>query len=285
LPSRGSTPSAFHGHNLLWGLSLPGWVESALRETRDWSIIARFFGSVIPRYGDTVHEWNVVNEVIDTGHRMDGLRENVFLEAFGPSYIARALHEARTFAPDARLLVNEFGLEYDLPEQRDRRYLLLKLLERLRAENVPLDGFGMQSHLELAKGSISAKALDAFFTDVSGLGLSITITELDVKEAAYLASPAERDRAVGDEVRRYLDVALAHPAVLGVVTWGLSDRHSWLGVTKEDYARFPCAWTHGDGPGVNRGLPLDAAMQPAPMFYAIAEALRAHGRSTGIASR
>ncbi len=231
-----------HGHNLLWGLSLPGWVESALRETRDWSIIARFFGSVIPRYGDTVHEWNVVNEVIDTGHR-----------------------------------------EYDLPEQRDRRYLLLELLERLRAENVPLDGFGMQSRLELAKGSISAKALDAFFTDVSGLGLSITITELDVKEAAYMASPAERDRAVGDEVRRYLDVM--HPAVLGVVTWGLSDRHSWLGVTKEDYARFPCAWTHGDGPGVNRGLPLDAAMQPAPMFYAIAEALRAHGRSTGIASR
>ena len=274
-----------HGHNLLWGRSLPNWVDSILRETHDWTVIARFFGSIIPRYGDVVHEWNVVNEMIDTGHRLDGLRQNVFLDVFGPSYIARALHEARTFAPNARLLVNEFGLEYDLPEQRDRRYLLLKLLEKLRSENAPLDGFGMQSHLELGKGSISPKALDAFFDDVAGLGLSITITELDVKEWNYIASPAERDLLVGDEVRRYLDVALAHPAVLGVVTWGLSDRHSWLGVTKDDFARFPGAWAHGDGPGSNRGLPLDVSLHPTPMFSAIAKALRAQGRSAESASR
>jgi endo-1,4-beta-xylanase len=83
----------------------------------------------------------------------------------------------------------------------------------------------------------------------------------------------ERDRLVGDEVRRYLDVVLSHRGVIGVTTWGLSDRHSWLEVTLDDYARFPGAWANGGGPGLNRGLPLDASMRRKPMYFAIREAL------------
>ena len=107
--------------------------------------------------------------------------------------------------------------------------------------------------------------------------LAIIVTELDVKESNYIASAQERDRLVADEVRRYLDVLLSMPYVLGVTTWGLSDRHSWLEVTPEDYARFPHAWTHGDGPGLNRGLPFDSSMRPKPMYYALRSALW-HGR-------
>jgi endo-1,4-beta-xylanase len=54
-----------------------------------------------------------------------------------------------------------------------------------------------------------------------------------------------------------------------VLTWGLSDRQSWLEVLEEDYRRFPGAWTKGDGPGLNRGLPYDASMQRKPMYRAI----------------
>jgi GH35 family endo-1,4-beta-xylanase len=41
--------------------------------------------------------------------------------------------------------------------------------------------------------------------------------------------------------------------VSDVLTWGLSDRQSWLEVLEEDYRRFPGAWTGADGPGLNRG--------------------------------
>ena len=105
------------------------------------------------------------------------------------------------------------------------------------------------------------------------MGLSVIITELDVKESDYVASAAQRDQMVADETRRYLDVVLNERAVLGVTTWGLSDRHSWLEVTLQDYARFPNAWTDGGGPGFNRGLPLDSSMRPKPMYYAIKDAL------------
>jgi endo-1,4-beta-xylanase len=236
------------GHTLLWHLGTPQWVIDSLRDHPDWNLIARYFGSVIPRYGDVISQWEVVNEPLDPGHRMDGLRESIFLAVFGPEYINRAFEQARIFAPDAQLMINEFGFEYDLPEERDRRYLMLK-------------------------GHVAAPAIATFFQDVANLGLPIYITELDVKENDLVASVEARDRMVGDEVRRYLDVALSQRGVNGVTTWGLSTRHSWLKVTPEDYARFPGAWADGSGPGLNRGLPFDSSMHPMPMYFALRDAL------------
>lgn len=264
------------GHTLLWHDSVPDWAQARLRDTGDWSAIAEYFAAVIPRYGGIIDQWDVVNEPIDTGHRADGLRENVFLEVFGPDYVARALAQARALAPDAKLMLNEYGLEYDLPEERDRRYLLLKLLERLRNEGAPLDGLGIQSHLDLRKGYISQNSVAAFLKAVADLGLFIVVTELDVKESDYTAPVDQRDRFVADEVRRYLETVLEQRAVTGVVTWGLCDRHSWLKVTPEDYARFPGAWLHGGGPGLNRGLPLNAAMERKPMYFTIKDQLSSH---------
>ena len=261
------------GHTLLWHLGTPQWVIDELRTQQDWNIVARYFGSVIPRYGDVISQWEVVNEPMDPGYRADGLRGNAFLNAFGPDYIQRALEQARVFAPHGQLLINEFGLEYDLPDERSRRYLLLKLLERLKQAKAPIDALGVQAHLDLRKGHISASSIAKFFQAVADLGLPIYVTELDVKEADYVASPEERDRLVADEVRRYLDVALRQRRVNGVTTWGLSDRHSWLLVTPDDYARFAGAWTKGSGPGFNRGLPFDSSMRPKPMYYALRDAL------------
>lgn len=267
-----------HGHTLLWHRAVPEWGADALRDDRNWRLIKRFFASIIPRYGEVISRWHVVNEPIDVGHRSDGLRENVFLDAFGPDYIRRSLEEARFFAPKAQLFLNEYGLEYDMPVESERRRLFLKLVENLKKAGAPLDGVGLQSHLDLGKGSISAAAVSTFLAELHQLGLAIAITELDVKEVAYTAPRQIRDKLVGDEVRRYLDIVFACPSVIGVTTWGLSDRHSWLDITEADYARFPGAWANGDGPGVNRGLPFDTSMQPKPMYVAIEQAIRAAPR-------
>ena len=269
------TGKAVRGHTMLWHRSTPTWAEQRLREQRDWRLIARHFAAVIPRHGDAIAEWDVVNEPIETGHRTDGLRRNVFLDAFGPDYIRRALVEARALAPRARLMLNEYSLEYDSREERDRRYLFLKLVEGLRRSGAPLDGIGLQGHLDLRKGTVSTSSIAAFLRELAGMGLAVVVTELDVKEAEYTAPANRRDRMAADEVRRYLDAVLAEPGVTGVVTWGLSDRHSWLEVLEEDYRRFPGAWQNGDGPGLNRGLPYDSSMRRKPTYAAIEAALQA----------
>ena len=260
------------GHTLMWHRSVPAWAEEDLRRNRDWSVVSRYFASVMPRYGASTDNWDVVNEPIETGYRMDGLRRSVFLDAFGDGYVHRALATARLFAPAAKLFINEYDLEYDTSEQKARRYLLLKLLERLKAEGAPLDGVGLQSHLNLARGPVSEPELRGFLRNVEDLGLLIRVTELDVKEADLVASVQVRDRAVADETRRYLEIVLGARRVTGVTTWGLTDRGSWLVLTTADLARFPGAWGAGEGPGLNRGLPYDGAMRAKPMYNAVSDA-------------
>jgi len=265
-----------HGHTLLWHLSVPHWAASLLPEKDGWSFLQRYLQAALSRYGNAIEQWNVINEPIETGDRADGLRSSIFLQAFGVDYIARALWEARRLAPRAKLLVNEFGLEYDLRIEHDRRYHFLKLLERLKRAGVPLDGVGFQAHLDLSKGVMPADVLRQFLKEIADLGLFIVISELDVKEHEYILPMDQRDARVADETRRYLDVTLDQPAVRGLTTWGLSHRHSWLQVTEHDLARYPDAWKDGSSPGLNRGLPFDSSMKPKPMYQAIAES--AHRR-------
>ncbi|MBV8724573.1 MAG: endo-1,4-beta-xylanase [Candidatus Eremiobacteraeota bacterium] len=262
------------GHVLFWHLSVPDWATKMLRARPDWGLVTHYVGFVMDRYRELIHQWTVVNEAIDPGQRSDGLRNSIYLQAFGPSYINRAFSLARSLAPNDMLLISEYGLEYDNPEQRARRYYFLKLIERLKAAGVPLDCIGLQGHLDLRLGQISAPAIAAFLRELNDMKLPVIVTELDVKESNYAASAQERDRMVADETRRYLDAVLSHSRCLGVTTWGLSDRHSWIiQVTPQDYARFPGAWKNGESPGVNRGLPLDWEMKPKPMYFALRDAL------------
>lgn len=251
---------AMHGHALLWHKSIAPWAADALSGQPDWTIVHRFLASVIPRYGEVIRTWDVVNEPMDMGHRMDGLRPSPYLQAFGPDYIRRALEDARLFAPKATLFLNEFGLDYDLPWERDKRYLFLKLLEGLKKAGAPIGGVGLQAHLDLAHQPAFREAVLAdFLNELGGLGLQIRISELDVREADTGLPLAERDARVADAVRRYLDVALDNRAVGSITCWGLSDRYSWLDAP-------------GDASARNRGLPLDTTLRPKSMYRAISEA-------------
>ena len=260
---------AVTGHALLWeqgtpGWGTPAWVKAHLADRRDWSLVRRRFETVLTRYGDAIPLWTVVNEPIETGYRSDGLRANTFLQAFGPGYIADALETAREFAPQARLMINEYSVEYDNPVDAARRRALLRLIEDLRRRGVPLDAVGIQGHLDLGKGRLAARPLGGFLRDLADLDLAIHVTELDVQERNFSLPVAERDRLVADETARFLDIMLEQPAVASVTTWGLSDRHSWLRSNPNGL---------GGAATFNRGLPFDEATRPKPMALAIARAI------------
>jgi endo-1,4-beta-xylanase len=258
----GATGKAMHGHALLWDQSIPDWARQALADQPDWALVKRFLSSTIPRFGAVAHSWDVVNEPMDMGHRMDGLRVSPFLRAFGPDYIRRALEDAHLFAPHALLCINEYGLDYDLPDERDKRYLFLKLLEGLKKAGAPIGGVGLQAHLHLDRQPyFREQALADFLNELGGLGLQIRISEMDVQEADGTLPMAERDRRIAEAARRYLDVAADNRAVGSIGCWGLSDRYSWL-----------TAPMGGTAVGLNRGLPLDSDLRPKPMRAAIAGA-------------
>ena len=254
------------GHTLLWEQSTPEWALAALEASADWSLVERFLTTVLRRYADQVCEWDVVNEPIDTEGGDASFRRTAFQRAFGNDYVARALRTARRHAPSAHLMINEYGLEYGNSIDRARRRALGDLAYSLRRDGVPLDGVGMQAHLDLSKGPIDTKGIRSLVRRLADMGLTVTVTELDVKEADRSASVRRRDSRAADHVSEYLDVVFAEPNVRGLVTWGLSDRDSWL----------------QDEPGatsasLNRGLPFDDGLAPKPLHWALQGALLENG--------
>jgi endo-1,4-beta-xylanase len=256
------------GHNLLWYHRTPGWYFDLTDRQQQERAVVQHIQQLAGRYRGRIHSWDVVNEPIEPKDgRPDGLRTAVFLETIGPEYLDLAHHTARDADPNARLVVNEYDVELDAPEQEARRIALLHLLERMRRSGTPVDAVGIQAHLAAADGPpFSAPLLRRFLADIANLGLTIQITELDVTDENVPADVTVRDNLVADTYRRFLDAALDEPAVKMVVTWGLSDRHSWI-VRRETYQ---AKWRTDDA--ASRPLPFDADLEAKPAFDAIAGA-------------
>lgn len=269
---------ALRGHNMLWYFRTPHWFFTLPgRDAQRRAVVDRI-KALAGRYRGIIHSWDVVNEPIEPKDgRPDGLRKAVFLDVLGPEYLDLAYRTAREADPKARLVVNEYDVELDSPEHEARRTVLLNLLRRMQKAGTPVDAVGIQAHLDAVGGPpFSPAVLRRFLADIAGLGLTIQITELDVTDAHAPADIAVRDRLIADTYRRFLDAALDEPAVKMVVTWGLSDRHSWIVRRETNQAK----WRRDGLP--SRPLPFDADLRPTPAFAAMVDAfIHAPARTPG----
>lgn len=252
----------FRGHTLVWYQSLPPWFEETVNSQNAEQFLTKHIKTVVGRYAGQMHSWDVVNEAIETTDgRSDGLKRKPWLELLGPDYIEIAFRVAAEADPQAMLVYNDNGLEYDTREDEAKRTAVLKLLERLKNRGIPVHAFGMQSHLRGEETRFSAKKLQAFLHDIAGFGLKILITEMDVTDQKLPKDADVRDRMVAAAYEDYLSVALDQPAVIAVLTWGLSDRFTWLSsfAPREDGSPL-------------RPLPLDAQLKRKLAWNAIARA-------------
>lgn len=256
------------GHTLIWHESNPQWLLQQLSPATGARLMTRYIETVCGHFRGRIAHWDVVNEPM---HPEDGppfgLRDTPWLRALGPGYIDLAFHSAAAADPSALRVINEFGLDYAIDWQERRRAKLLELLAHLRAHNVPVQAVGLQGHLQAAERRLDQTVLARFVADIAALGLKVIVTELDVRDNGLPADFAARDAAVAAHARAWLEPILAHPATLGVLTWGLTDRHTWLD------ERFP----RRDGLP-QRPLPLDAQLRRKPLWHAIGATLQSAPR-------
>jgi endo-1,4-beta-xylanase len=259
------------GHALIWHIDLPDWAKQAIAEgpERARAVMAAHINNILPYTQQQIRDWDVVNEVIadppgsDTPQEGSGdLRNSPWLRALGPSYIETALKMARDQDPTLRLTLNEYGIEEDTPAAAEKRRRLLALVRDLLARKVPLDAVGLQSHLQIAK-PFSPAVLSGFIKELREAGLAVLITEMDVRESWDAPQDlAARDKLVAERTYAFVSTAL-EAGVRTVLTWGLSDKYSWLRV--EPAVALPDKRTH-------RGLPLDENWKRARMWDAMARA-------------
>jgi endo-1,4-beta-xylanase len=255
------------GAHLVWDEGFgEGWGEDELwdlseQEARD--LLFPIVRKTVRRYRGRIVAWSCVNEAVDAAEG-DGLRRDVpWYQTIGPSYVAEGFRVAHNADPHALLLLNEFGFETDdeFDTAADKRSATLRVLDSLRAQHVPVHGLGVQAHLRAADflgGKFDPHGYRRFLRDVAARGLKIFITEMDVLDDGLPADEAERDRGVAQTYRMYLDAALKEEAVKSVITFGLSDRYTWL---QEDYPR--------DDGAARRPLPFDEDLNPKPAYRAL----------------
>lgn len=252
------------GHNLCWHEALPDWFQSTATRENARKLLTDHIQHVAGHFAGKLHSWDVVNEAIDVKDgRPDGLRKSPWLELVGPDYIEIAFRAARAADSTALLTYNDYGIELDTPDQQQKRIQVLALVKSLRLKGVPIHAVGVQSHLTAGEGTPGA-GLREFIREIRALGMQVFVTELDVSDHKLTGTVAERDAAVAKLYGDYLDLALAEPNVTAVLTWGITDKYSWL---NHHHPR-------SDGQP-QRCLPFDAEYQPAPVFFAMRNAFDA----------
>ncbi|GAB7045176.1 endo-1,4-beta-xylanase [Catenuloplanes indicus] len=246
-----------HGHTLVFGEANPRWMQQVAVADRE-RVMTDHVRTVAGHYRGRVAEWDVVNEPLspddDGPDGGPGLREHLWQEAMGESYIDKAFTAARAADPEAKLYLNEFGAEADGP----RWDALYALVARLKERGVPVDGVGFQSHIHEAGDHIDPAQLRSHIADLAELGLSARISEIDV----YGESPDVQ----ATQFAGVLGACLSEPTCTSFSTWGITDRY---GSTAE-HDSYPLE------PGDE--LPWDQLLREKPAVAALRDTLRAAGR-------
>jgi endo-1,4-beta-xylanase len=237
------------GHTLVWHHQLPPWIEEG-----EWTreelvdVLHEHIAAVVGRYRGRIYAWDVVNEAIDGSE----LRDTIWLRTIGPEYIDMAFRWAHEADPDALLFYNDYGGE----GMNAKSEAIYDLVAGLRERGVPIDGVGLQMHVLSGQAPLPREVTENM-DRLGGLDLQVHVTELDVR---IEGEPS--DEELETQARTYQRIAescLAARNCTALVTWGLSDRYSWI---------------PGQFPGWGSALLLDEAFQPKPAYHALADALR-----------
>ncbi|MEF2073357.1 endo-1,4-beta-xylanase [Consotaella aegiceratis] len=247
------------GHCFVWWGAVPAWLEAIDDPREAERILIDHIETVADRFAGRLTSWDVVNEVMAHDPRETGgpLRDTYWLRRLGPRHIPLAFQTAARADPSARLVINDYDLEFAGDRYDARRQVVLDIVRQLQDHNVPIHAVGVQGHL-YAELAVDIEALACFGEALRRLGVGLLVTELDVIDWKIRGGPAEQDAAAEKAVSDLLTGLFAGQTPEAVICWGITDRYSWI----------PDVMPRPDG-SPSRPLPLDADLRPKPWLETI----------------
>jgi len=201
-----------HGHPIIWHRQLPDWILDVEPATLQGHM-REYIDRLMNRYKDDIKIWDVVNEAIgDKG----GFRDSIWYQAMGENYLDIAFKQARSIAPDATLLLNDFDIAFNGPKADT----LFTLLDDLLARDVPVDGVGFQLHVFASFDQFDE--MRQIFQQVADRGLDIYITELDVS-----MNMEDNVNIQAQVYKTIVELCLEQPRCKAIQTWGFTDQYSF----------------------------------------------------------
>lgn len=255
-----------HGHTLFWHMGKPDWVPYP----PTLEMIQRHVTGVMGHYRNSpvLKSWDIANEVIadnpnETDDNRYGLRRGV-----RPEFLRDLFLFAASVDSSKKFYLNDYGIE-GATWKSDH---FVKTIEYLKNNGVKIDGAAFQAHLWFSTGyAFDATGFTSVLRRLRNLGVKPVITELDVIIDMPLPDTIQRlDQMVADGYKRFLDICFAN-GVDTVITWGISDRHTWIRHPDWMPQKFR---NNPDSQRYLRPLPFDVNLRPKLARNAIAQALQ-----------
>lgn len=202
----------FRYHAIAWGSQYPNWITS-LSTTDFKAEMIEYMDAIAAKY-PLIDQIDVLNEQLGshaggTGYFRDGLGGN---GSTGYDWQIWLFTEARKRFPNAKLVLNDYGLENDQNAIKQ----MLELVKRLRDRNL-IDGFGTQAH-EFNINTLTATQMKSSLDLMATSGVPIYVTELDI---------SGDDNTQANRYKTLFPVYWEHPAVGGITLWGYIDGQTW----------------------------------------------------------
>jgi endo-1,4-beta-xylanase len=209
------------GHVLVWHSQNPSWlVNGNFNRDQMIAIMQDHINQVMGRYRGRIIHWDVVNEAISDNNGQP--RDSFWRQRIGTDYIDIAFRAARAADPMARLYYNDYEAEGS-GAKSDAVY---NLVSGLVSRGVPIDGVGWQWHKINGSNATVTSAHVNNAARIANLGLELMITEADVR--IQLPATAAKLQQQAAEYRSLWNFCLNTAICRGVVTWGFTDKYSWV---------------------------------------------------------
>ncbi|GHU78157.1 hypothetical protein FACS189462_2080 [Spirochaetia bacterium] len=225
-----------HGHTLAWHQQSPDWMNrEGIPRAEALENLTTHIKTVAGHFAGRVISWDVLNEAINDNPTnptdwRSSLRQSPWFKALGPEYVETAFKAAREADPNAKLYYNDYNLD-----NQNKSIAVYNMVKELNEKNPnaggrPLiDGVGMQGHYRV---TTSPRDVETSLERFIGLGVEVSITELDVQAGAdgKLSEQQANEQAL--LVAQLFRIYKAHAANIARITfWGLDDGTSWRSAT------------------------------------------------------
>lgn len=245
-------------HHFVWGEEkwLPTWLkDGGYNKEQLLDLVKQHILTVGDHYKGQVREWTVVNEAFTRGRHVNELNDwRADHVGKDYEYIDKSFIWARQADPNAKLLLNDFGIESFTDAAND----MYAYVKGAKERGIPIDGIGMQMHIDGNNPPKKQDVIDNMYR-FSQLGVEIYVTEFDATLNDFKGSREERwvrQAAVyHDMLRACIESAVCHSFAL-------------LGITDKE------TWYNELGNPASDPLPFDDNYQPKPAFWALREALK-----------
>ena len=230
--------------HLLWHGALPGWAGFESLSTIEFeTAVHNYIDTVMHHcktyYPGVVHDFNVVNEVIDPDDETL-FRQTIFLEKMGDGFVEKAFTWSHNADPEAKLYICEYDFLGNSTDNQAKQDHMYQLVSGLVNKGIHIDGVAEQAHLNTEyidnidfytpqDMTYWSETMDKY----AALGLKFEISEMTIAinedHKGITNEKLGRQAEITTEIIEFLKTK---PYVEAVLFWGLTDAHTYLGTNE-----------------------------------------------------